>query len=180
MTQACRCHALHEEITIDSVKNMNGILETLKTPTFWFGTVIAGILINIASHFLIQKCGGWISKVSKKWATRTTKLKQEREDLIQRLTNNPQEQNYQSTAATHMRIISGIYLITALLFACFQIIGLILLSLEVSLKIEHSHMATSFFVLSAGWLFFVFIAVEKTISANNLISIIEEARNRQK
>src|SRR5262249_29180352 len=98
---------------------MQTTLELIKTPQFWIGTIIAGILVNIISHWLIlkfpPKFKNFISTLSSKWRTRTMEMRQERENRIAPLINNLQEQQFLVSFAASKRL-SGIINILPFLF----------------------------------------------------------------
>jgi len=157
---------------------MNGIFELLKSPSFWFGSVIIGILINIASHFLIQKWGGWLSKISKKWATRTEKLSKERENRILALMNNPSEQIFQLSEATYIRSRGNQHMMFTSIILLYLIgFGLVKLISHV----QFDWLLETFKTLVA--IFSLFLMISASIDffdATSKVSEIREARSREK
>ena len=94
---------------------MKEIFDVLKSPVFWFGTVIAGILINVASHHLIKRYEHFLETISTRWANRNKKLKANRDARIKTLAKNPAEQQFLLTLAVNNRV-KATYQIVLLVF----------------------------------------------------------------
>ena len=101
---------------------MNTIIDYIKSPQFWFCTVIVSILTNLFTHWLTQKFPNLLSKLSVKWATRTSKLKEERNKRIATLANNPQQQIYCTTVAIYLRNRANMYFILVTIAFCFIVL----------------------------------------------------------
>lgn len=166
---------------------MNTTLELIKTPQFLVGTVIAGILVNILSHWLISKFPpkfkNVISTLSAKWRTRTKEMRQERENRIAPLVNNPQEQQFLISLATTKKL-SGI--INGLV--CLFVSLLALAALQFLLNAIDNHKTTWDVAKAAISMVFMAVtalatfqfAVTEFEEANNMVQDVAEARKRQK
>jgi hypothetical protein len=169
---------------------MNTILQMMMTPQFWFGTVIAGILINLASHWLTTKFPNLLSAVSKKWATRTEKLTQERKARIDKMINNPQEQIIRMGLASYYRIMANTYFIFAALFLGILLCGLVLQSEKMTIIIMQltnrdkaetvGSISLQFTMIELITPFIGIFGLRLVYKGNMIMAEIDEARSREK
>src|ERR1700723_3688115 len=108
---------------------MNTTWEQIKTPQFLVGTIIAGILINIVSHWLIsrfpQNFKNFVSNLSTKWRTRTKEMRQARENRIAPLIGNLQEQQLLISLATTKRLSGFINILPLFFVALLTLVGVL-------------------------------------------------------
>ena len=155
---------------------MKAIIELLETPVFWFGTVIAGVLINIISHWVIKNFPDVISYLSNKWATRTEKMALEREERIKQLANNPNEQIYQMTEALCLRSMANqYYLITILLL----VLDFMLLIITVGQKELYFSNRCFFAILLTTQALLLSLATNHIFEASQKTMEVRESKSRE-
>ena len=64
---------------------MRDFLENLTSPSWWLGVVLVGIAVNFLSAWLMRGQAAFLSRISKRIATRTQKRREERNKLIQEM-----------------------------------------------------------------------------------------------
>jgi len=178
---------VHSRRNLITTNDMNIIWEMIRTPQFLIGTIVAGILVNVISHWLIsrfpQKFKNWTSSLSTKWQTRTRELREAKEKRIASLIDNPQEQQFLVSMATCKRI-GGL-----MDFGIFLFVGLFAFgALYVLANDMDSHrplketITCSFWVLISGILTLVTFqsAVNQFEEAANMVQDVTEARKRKK
>ena len=159
----------------------------IRTPQFLIGTIVAGILVNVISHWLIsrfpEKFKNWTTTLSTKWQTRTRELREAKEKRITSLMDNPQEQQFLVSMATCKRIGGlmdfGIFLFVGL----FAFGSLYVLSSDIdSHRPLKETITCSIWLLIFGTLTIMTFqsAVTQFEEAANMVQDVTVARKRKK
>lgn len=156
--------------------------EMLLSPQFLVGTIIAGVFVNIISHFLNPKISTWLAIFSKKWKERTEEAKAAREKRITHLINNPQEQQIQISLAIEMKISA----LMNLAVASFFLFGAIIYyaSLSAAFHAKHSSfdmikLAFAFILTAVVCFVFLLRSFNRFNESADILDDIKECKKRQ-
>lgn len=85
---------------------MDKFVETLKSPVWWIGVVLVGILINIASAYLKPRLDKLLARVSRSIQERNEKSSNRRKALVNLLIADPHKQTILANHELRCRIRS--------------------------------------------------------------------------
>ncbi len=71
---------------------MDRVFEEISNPVFWFSVVIVGLLVNVASSYLLKLLDAQVSKVSKTRSEKQAKRQQVELMLVEELRTDHQKQ----------------------------------------------------------------------------------------
>lgn len=95
---------------------MEEFMNNLSSPSWWAGVVIIGILLNVLSGYLKDGLDKGSSRVSRWWANRSEKSRKERNELLNSLRNDKQEQILLASREIILRLQSIAFLVVGVLF----------------------------------------------------------------
>ena len=87
---------------------MREFLDNLASPSWWAGVVVVGILINCISTWLIHWQSAILSRISLKLATRTERLRIERNRLAEEIRVSPTALQLAIVRADHNRSLASL------------------------------------------------------------------------
>ena|ERR1017187_1568476 len=155
---------------------MKTLIEPFLTIQFLIGTVVAGILINFISHLLNPKLSGWFAMFSTKWATRTEKLKGERENRINSLIDKPRDQIHKMLQASYIRSMGHQYYLMLIVCLCIDTIVVGIRLNADPHNLPPINIAINVFVFLQYIL--VILASAHIIEANSIMKEVNEAKTR--
>lgn len=94
---------------------MAEFVSNLASPSWWFGVVVVGVLINIASQLVQRHLDKQLSAVSTRWRLRSESKKAKRTQTIELLRANPTSRYLYALSELRLRMIGLFFLIVAVM-----------------------------------------------------------------
>jgi hypothetical protein len=95
---------------------MEEFINNLSSPSWWIGVVVIGILLNLLSDYLRQSLDKGSSRISRWWANRSEQSRRKRNEQLDVLRSDKQEQILLSTKEIVYRLQS-IFFVTLCILA---------------------------------------------------------------
>lgn len=128
---------------------------------WWIGIVLVGVLLNLVSTYLLRRVDRILSTISSRWDKRTSRKRKERDQLVQYLSDHPDEQL--QLLAEEIRCM----------FRTIKNVGLATALIIISFVAEHS-LATGVFLLLS--LILIFFGLAADLEAMRLSRLVSDAR----
>lgn len=90
---------------------MQEVWEELGSAKFWLLVVIAGLLINVISHYLRSAIEAWLSKISKSYKAKLSKSKAAKQKHYKGLVLSTKKRSYQYSESLLRILISSLLMI---------------------------------------------------------------------
>jgi hypothetical protein len=97
---------------------MRAFLDNLKSPAWWLGIVVVGIVINLISAYLKPRFDSVLARWSVYWATRSTQQREERLHRIALLRDKLLDQIFATSIELRHRIRALTFLLMGSILIC--------------------------------------------------------------
>lgn len=97
---------------------MRAFLDNLKSPAWWLGIVVVGIVINLLSAYLKPRFDSVLARWSVYWATRSKQQQEERLHRIALLRDKPLEQILATSIELRHRVRALTFLVMGSILIC--------------------------------------------------------------